>query len=71
MRSLAAPAGIPEDIYKQLCEDFDEAMHSEKLTSKAADLGVTIDYKTVEEIKAMWASIDEANRAEWAVAPWQ
>lgn len=70
MRSLAAPSDIPTDIYDLLCEAFDAAMQSEELLNKAAELGVTIDYKKPADIQAMWDSIDEANRAEWAVEPW-
>lgn len=71
MRSLAALKGTPDDIYNFLCQAFDEAMHSEEVQSKAAELGVQIDYKTPEEIQAMWDEIDAANRAEWEVEPWE
>jgi tripartite-type tricarboxylate transporter receptor subunit TctC len=70
MRSLAAPADIPAEVYELLCKAFDEAVQSEEILSKAAELGVSLDYKTPEEIKAMWVSIDESNRAEWAIQPW-
>ncbi|KMW17227.1 tripartite tricarboxylate transporter substrate binding protein [Enterocloster citroniae] len=70
MRSLAALKGTPDDIYELLCKAFDEAMHSEEVTKKAEELGVTIDYKTPEEVYAMWGEIDKANRKEWEVDPW-
>ncbi len=70
MRSLAAPSDIPEDIYNLLCETFDKAMQSEEVQNKAAELGVSIDYKVPADIKAMWDSIDTANRAEWEMEPW-
>ena len=45
-------------------------MQSEAVQSKAAELGVAIDYKVPADIKAMWDSIDASNRAEWEVEPW-
>ena len=70
MRSLAALKGTPDDIYELLCKAFDEAMHSEEVTKKAEELGVTIDYKTPEEVYAMWGEIDKANRKKREVDPW-
>lgn len=71
MRSLAAPSDIPSEIYDLLCKAFDEAMQSEEVLARAEELGVEIDYKTPDQIQEMWDSIDEANRAEWAVEPWE
>lgn len=70
MRSLAALSDTPDEIYQWLCAEFDEAMQSEEVLKKAEELGVTLDYKTPEEIQAMWDSIDKANRDAWAVEPW-
>ena len=70
MRSLAALAGTPDEIYELLCTAFDEAMQSDEVLAKAEELGVVLDYKTPADIQAMWDSIDAANRAEWEVEPW-
>lgn len=70
MRSLAALSDTPAEIYEWLCAEFDEAMQSDEVLKKAEELGVTLDYKTPEEIQAMWDSIDKSNRDAWAVEPW-
>lgn len=70
MRSLAALEGTPDEVYDLLCRAFDEAMHSPEVTEKAKELGVSIDYKTPDEVFSMWESIDKANREEWEVEPW-
>lgn len=70
MRSLAAPAGIPDEIYKTLCDAFTEAIQSEEVLSKAEELGISVDYKTPDQIQTIWKAIDEKNKADWAVAPW-
>lgn len=70
MRSLAALSDTPAEIYRWLCAEFDEAMQSEEVAAKAEELGVTLDYKTPDEIQAMWDSIDKTNREAWAIEPW-
>ncbi len=71
MRSLAALADIPADIYAFLVDAFQEAMASEGVSAKAAELGIDLTLLTPEEIQTKWDSIHASTLAEWETNPWQ
>ena len=71
MRSLAALADTPEDIYAFLVDAFQEAMASDAVSAKAAELGIDLTLLTPDEIQAKWDSIHASTLAEWETNPWQ
>jgi len=71
MRSLAALSDIPEDIYDFLVTAFTEAMASDEVAAKAAELGVDLVLLTPDEIQEKWDSIHAATLQEWETNPWQ
>lgn len=71
MRSLAALADTPAEIYDFLVAAFSEAMASDEVAAKAAELGVDLALLTPAEIQAKWDSIHESTLQEWETNPWQ
>ena len=71
MRSLAALADIPVDIYAFLVDAFQEAMASDAVSAKAEELNIDLTLLTPEEIQTRWDSIHASTLAEWESNPWQ
>lgn len=62
-RGIGAPAGLPEDIHKELAAAFEKAINSEEHKELMAQQGLQINYLGPEEYKEMMhgqeAEIDE------------
>lgn len=71
MRSVAAPAGIPEPIRQYLENCFLAAAEDPEIKAQVAALKIPVDTKKGSEVKQKFADITQKLHALWKEAPWQ
>jgi tripartite-type tricarboxylate transporter receptor subunit TctC len=71
MRSVAAPAGVPEPIRQYLENCFLAAAEDPEIKAQVASLKIPVDTKKGPEVKQKFADITKKLQALWKEAPWQ
>ena len=71
MRSVAAPAGIPEPIRQYLENCFLAAAEDPEIKAQVASLKIPVDTKKGSEVKQKFADITHKLQTLWKEAPWQ
>jgi tripartite-type tricarboxylate transporter receptor subunit TctC len=59
-RAFLAPAGLPADVQTKLAQGFKAAIDDPEFRQKAADAGLSINYMTPDEEKALSLSLTKA-----------
>ena len=70
-RGLAAPQGLPADIFKKLEDAVKQAVNDPEYVAQAKKAFVPLNYMTGSEYKALMDRFDTELRKIWAVAPWK
>ena len=50
-RGYACPAGVPDDVYQVLCEEFDKIATSEKFINGMKDAAIPYSYKNAADFQ--------------------